>query len=284
MAKRSISLFTIFLLSLSAFFPSLSVSSSTTDNFLYSGCTQQRYVPNSPYESNLDSLLNSLVNSATYSTYNNFTVLGTTQQDVVYGLYQCRGDLSMPDCATCVARAITRARDLCPEACGGAVQLDGCYVKYDNATFLGAEDKTVVLKKCGPSVGYNPDAMGSRDAVLAGLAGTGGPFRLGGAGGVRGVAQCTGDLSSGECQDCISEAISRLKSDCGTADYGDMFLAKCYARYSTGGAHDASKARGKSRKGGEKTFAIIIGSLAGLAILIIFLAFLSKICGQHGKE
>lgn len=221
--------------------------SSSTDSFLYGGCTQQRYTPNSPYESNLDSLLTSLVNYATYSSYNNFTVLGPSPSDVVYGLYQCRADLAMPDCATCVARAVTRAGLLCSQTCGAAVQLEGCYVKYDNASFLGVEDKTVVLKKCGPSVGYNSEAMSSRDAVLAGLAGSGGPFRVGGSGKVRGVAQCTGDLSYVECQDCIGEAIGRLRSDCGTADYGDMFLAKCYARYSTGGAHSYSKAHGKAR-------------------------------------
>ncbi|KAG5052924.1 hypothetical protein AAZX31_02G229000 [Glycine max] len=256
---------------------------SSISTFLYSGCTQQRYTPNSPYEWNINSLLTSLVNSATYSAYNNFTVVGSTQQDAVYGLYQCRGDLAMPDCAACVARAVTRAGDICRGTCGGAVQLDGCFVKYDNATFLGAADKTVVLKKCGPSVGYNPDAMGSRDAVLAGLAAAGGNFRVGGSGGVHGVAQCTGDLSYGECQDCVAEAISRLKSDCGTADYGDMFLGKCYARYSVGGAHDESKAHDKSNHGGVKTFSIIIGSLAGVAILIIFFAFMSKICGRQGK-
>ncbi|XP_057442007.1 plasmodesmata-located protein 7-like isoform X2 [Lotus japonicus] len=225
-------------------FPSI-LASSSTSLYLYGGCTQCMYTPNSPYESNLDSLLTSLVNSATYSSYNNFTILGSTQQDAIYGLYQCRGDLAMPDCASCVARAVTRAGDVCRQACGGAVQLEGCYVKYDNATFLGVEDKAVVLKKCGPSVGYNPEAMGSRDAVLAGLLGSSGPFRIGGSGGVRGMAQCTGDLSGGECQDCVSEAISRLKGDCGTADYGDMFLGKCFARYSVGGAHDSSKAHGK---------------------------------------
>lgn len=40
---------------------------------------------------------------------------------------------------------------------------------------------------------------------------------------------------------------------------------------------------GKSGNEGQKTFAIIIGSLAGVAILVIFLAFLSKICGRNGK-
>lgn len=117
------------------------------------------------------------------------------------------------------------------------MQLQGCYVKYDNTTFLGVEDKTVAMKKCGPSVGYDSDGMSKRDAVLAALMGSAGPYRVGGSGNVQGLAQCVGDLSLGECQDCFGEAIGRLKTDCGTANYGDMFLAKCYARYSTSGPH-----------------------------------------------
>ncbi|KAJ7960080.1 Cysteine-rich repeat secretory protein like [Quillaja saponaria] len=276
------------ILSVLLFFLFLSSSSlsSSTDSFLYGGCTQEKYTPNSPFESNLNSLLTSLVNSATYSSYNNFTIVGSTPlDDVVYGLYQCRGDLSMPDCATCVARAVSQLGSLCSQTCGGALQLEGCYVKYDNATFLGVEDKTVVLKKCGSSNGYNPDAMTVRDGVLAGLAGSGGPYRVGGSGEIQGVAQCVGDLSFEECQDCVSEAIKRLKTDCGSADNGDLFLAKCYARYTTGGSHVSSKSHNdKSSSNGEKTFAIIIGLLAGIAILIIFIAFLRKICeGPGGK-
>ncbi|XP_020214632.1 plasmodesmata-located protein 7 isoform X1 [Cajanus cajan] len=278
MAKKAAAVISI---SLTAFFV-ISVLSSSVDFFLYGGCTQQRYAPTSPYESNLNSLLTSLVNSATYASYNNFTVVGSSPADVAYGLYQCRGDLAMPECAACVARAVQRAGELCPAACGGAVQLEGCYVKYDNNTFLGLEDKTVVLKKCGPgSVG---PGSGERDAVLGGLSGSGGYFRVGGSGEVRGVAQCCGDLSFGECQDCVGEAIRRLRSDCAVADYGDVFLAKCYARFSTNGAHAYNKAHpGKSDNGGEKTFAIIVGLLAGVAILIIFLAFLRRICEGQGK-
>lgn len=266
-------------------------SSSAMEAYLYGGCSQLKYAPSSAsyYESNLNSLLTSLVNSATYSSYNKFTVMGPTQSDVVYGLYQCRGDLAMPDCATCVARAVTQVTRLCPSTCGGALQLQGCFVKYDNSTFLGEEDKTVVLKKCGPSTGYDMDAMGQRDAVLAGMANGGagsGIYRAGGSGNVQGLAQCVGDLSMGQCQDCLAEATRRLKSDCGTAIYGDMFFAKCYVRYSTNGAHQgyAKANNGSNSNGGTKTFAIIIGLLAGIALLIIFLTFMRNVCGGgHGK-
>ncbi|XP_052195342.1 plasmodesmata-located protein 7-like isoform X2 [Diospyros lotus] len=259
-----------------------SVASSTDSSVLYHGCSQIQFSPNSPYESNLDSLLTSLVNSATYSSFNNFTIMGSSPQDALYGLYQCRGDLSMPDCATCVARAVTHLDSLCHYTCGAAVQLPGCFVKYDNASFLGVQDKTVVLKKCGPSVGYDTEAMGRRDAVLASMGGAGGPYRVGGSGDVQGVAQCDGDLSASQCQDCLSEAIGRLKSDCGTAVYGDMFLGKCYARYSTDGANGESKSSsgGSHHSEGEKTFAIVAGLLAGVALVIIFLTFVSKIISR----
>ncbi|XVF20544.1 hypothetical protein REPUB_Repub12eG0009400 [Reevesia pubescens] len=288
MATNSNLLLLSILLIFFSFLPIQTVISSSTDSFVFGGCTQQKYTPDSPYESNLNSLLTSLVNSATYSSYNNYTIMGSSPQDVVYGLYQCRGDLSMPDCATCVARAVTQTGSLCATTCGGAIQLQGCYVKYDNATFVGVEDKNVVLKKCGPSVEYEKESeiVGRRDAMMAGLMGSGGPFRVGGSGEVQGLAQCVGDLTAAECQDCLSEAIGRLKSECGAAAYGDMYLGKCYARFSTAGDNNHSFAKShndKSSNDGEKTFAIIIGLLAGIALLIIFLAFLVKVFGRNGK-
>lgn len=189
----------------------------------------------------------------------------------------------MPDCATCVARAVSQLGTLCSQTCGGAVQLEGCFVKYDNISFVGEEDKSVVLKKCAPSVGYDSDMMNRRDAVLASLGGAGGLYRVGGAGDVQGVAQCVGDLSTGECQDCVSDAIGRLKSDCGGAVFGDMFLGKCYARYSTSGAHIYAKSHHDDHDEAEKTFAIIIGLLAGVALIIIFLTFMRKVFGGKGK-
>lgn len=39
----------------------------------------------------------------------------------------------------------------------------------------------------------------------------------------------------------------------------------------------------KSSNEGEKTFAIIIGLLAGVALIIIFLTFMRKVFGEYGK-
>ncbi|XP_027077185.1 plasmodesmata-located protein 7-like isoform X1 [Coffea arabica] len=280
--RRFLPLFPIFLCLFSLF---IIPSHSSLDSFIYGGCSQIKYTPDSPYESNLNSLLTSLVNSATYAAYNKYSVTGSSPQDVVYGLYQCRGDLSMPDCATCVTRAVSQFGGLCPQTCGGALQLQGCFVKYDNSSFIGQEDKTVVMKKCGPSNGFDTDAMNRRDAVLGSLGSAGGLYRVGGAQDIQGVAQCVGDLSMGQCQDCLSEAIKRLKTECGGAVFGDMFLGKCYARYSTSGDHPYAARSGheSSHSDSEKTFAIIIGLLAGVALIIILATFMRRTFGENGK-
>lgn len=209
-------------------------STSTIDTFIYGGCSQLKYAAGTPYQSNVNSILSSLVNSASLSNYNNFKISlpGSAQNDVVYGLFQCRGDLGTSDCRDCVSHSVSRLGVLCPDSTGGAVQLDGCFVKYDNVSFLGVEDKSVVLKKCGPSIGYDSDTLTRRDAVLGYLTAEGQFFRVGGSGKVQGVAQCVQDLSVSECQDCLAEATGQLRNECGSAAWGDMFLGKCYARYS----------------------------------------------------
>ncbi|XP_034921446.1 plasmodesmata-located protein 6 isoform X1 [Populus alba] len=257
---------------------------SSVDTFVYGVCSQVKYTPGSPYESNVNSLLTSLVNSATLTIYNNFTIKSPTSQDTLYGLFQCRGDLSNGDCASCVARAVSQLGTLCLDSAGGALQLDGCFVKYDNTTFLGVEDKTEVLKKCGPLIAYDSDELNRRDAVMDYLGTCDGsykPFRIGGSGDISAVAQCVQDLSASECQDCLSEVVGRLKTYCGAAASGDLYLAKCYVRFSKAGAHShGGYVDHDENDEVEKTLAILVGLIAGVALLIVFLAFLRKACGK----
>ncbi|XP_009796286.1 plasmodesmata-located protein 6 isoform X2 [Nicotiana tabacum] len=258
-------------------------SNASIQSFVYGGCSQQKYNPGTVYESNVNSLLTSLVNSASYANFNNFKISlpGSSQNDIVYGLFQCRGDLGNSDCRKCVATAVSRVGTLCTTTCGGALQLDGCFVKYDNVSFLGVEDKGVVMHKCGPSIMDDNEMLTRNDAVLTylGAVPQGQYFRVGGSGKIQAVAQCTQDLSVSECDDCLSEAIRQLKSECGSSPWGDMFMTKCYARFSE---------RGFTSKSGdedvEKTLAITIGLIAGVAVLIVFLSILNKLCEKKGGK
>ncbi|XP_060185536.1 plasmodesmata-located protein 6-like [Lycium barbarum] len=256
-------------------------SNASTQSFVYGGCSQQKYNPGTVYESNVNSVLTSLVNSAGYASFNNFKISmpGSGQNDIVYGLFQCRGDLGSSDCRKCIAAAVSQLGTICVDSYGGALQMDGCFVKYDNVSFLGVEDKGIVMHKCGPSIMDDSDMLARNDGVLTYLSGEEQYFRVVGSGKIHGVAQCTQDMSMSECQDCLSEAIRRLKSECGSSPWGDMFLVKCYARFSE---------RGFTSKSGdedaEKTLAITIGLIAGVAVLIVFLSVLNKLCEKKGGK
>ncbi|CAH2044305.1 unnamed protein product [Thlaspi arvense] len=215
--------------------------SSPIDTFVYyHHCSQPKYFPGSfifssnyspgsSYESDVKFLLNSLADSASLCTYNHFIVSG------ISGMYQCRGDLSSRpgDCARCVARAVRILPNICGGACGGALLLEGCFVEYEKAAFLGVANKTVLAWMCGTPSGYNSGELALTNALVSFVVAYSGKLsRVASSGEAQAVAQCTGDLSARDCQECLMEA----KSVCGTRARGDVHLAKCYLRYSSRGA------------------------------------------------
>lgn len=112
--------------------------------FIYAGCSQDKYTLNSPYVTNLNSLLSSITNSAPQALYNSFSLgndSSTASSDgSIYGLYQCRGDLKTEDCAKCIVNVVSQIGLLCPYTYGAALQLDACFVRYDHFDFLGKLD------------------------------------------------------------------------------------------------------------------------------------------------
>lgn len=247
MAKCDILLISLLLFSLSPI-----SSNAAADQYIYGGCSSISYSSDtsSSYDQSLDNMLTSIANSATFQPYNNFTIGSSNPQQVIYGLYQCRGDIAMPDCAICVQQAVSQFHELCHDQnCGGVIMLEGCFIKYDNSTFLGQLDKDVVLRKCGPSPdGYDSEAKSKRDAVLAGLLGSGQSYKISGSENIQSVAQCVGDLNQDQCGECVNEAIRKIKQECFMATYGDMFLGKCYVRYTINRAHSPSSAGNQNIK------------------------------------
>uniref|UniRef100_A0A453J5B8 Gnk2-homologous domain-containing protein n=1 Tax=Aegilops tauschii subsp. strangulata TaxID=200361 RepID=A0A453J5B8_AEGTS len=62
-----------------------------------------------------------------------------------------RGDLSGPDCSSCVARAMSSWRDLCGGAVAARVQLNGCLALYEISGFPQVSGVQMLFKTCGPS-------------------------------------------------------------------------------------------------------------------------------------
>ncbi|CAL9777460.1 unnamed protein product [Musa acuminata subsp. burmannicoides] len=266
-----------------------SLTTSVADDytgFVYAGCSQLKYTPDSPYQFNVESLLSSIANAATFSSYANYTSASAADSSPVYGLFQCRGDLSSSDCNSCVRFALSQLSAFCPFTAGAAVQLNGCFLRYGNDSFVGKPDTSVLSKNCGPVAGgggYNSDVLGMRDAALASLASgfTGGSYRVGAAGSVQAMAQCVGDQSAKQCNDCVAAAVAQLKAACPFAVAGDAYLGKCYAKYWSSGVYHSDTNDHGDQVG--KTVAIIIGLIVGVALIIFLAAFLRK-AGNSGKD
>ncbi|CAN8239238.1 unnamed protein product [Cochlearia groenlandica] len=276
----------------------VTATATATDTYIYAVCSPSKFSPSSTYETNLNSLLSSFETSTVTSPYNNLTVPSGNNAKpdptaTVHGLYQCRGDLDPTSCSSCVSRAVTLVKTTCPYAYSGLIQMENCLVRYDNNSVFGVLDKSLVIKKCGPSIGFDDqDALTRVSDVMGSLGSGDGPYRTRGNGDVEGVAQCSGDLSTGQCGDCLVDAIGRLRSECGMAQGGYVYLSKCYARFSYSGSH--ARQTPNSNFGGEKdnkdndgigqTMAIIIGIITLVILLVVFLAFLGKQCRKLQDE
>ncbi|XP_065864143.1 plasmodesmata-located protein 8 [Euphorbia lathyris] len=269
----------LFIFSISLFFIHGN-SSVQAHIFIYAGCSQEKYQTNSQFESNLNSLLSSIVSSSSESAYNSFAIGNSTSsspESAVFGLYQCRGDLKIIDCSKCIQSAVNQIGLVCPYSYGAALQLEGCYLRYEHGDFLGKIDTGVKFKKCSRSANNDVEFFRRRDDVLADLQ-TAIGFRVSSSGLVEGYAQCLGDLNSGDCSSCLANAVGMLKNLCGSAAAADVFLGQCYARYWASGYYDLHSDSSNEDAVG-KTVAIIVGSVAAFAVLIVLLSFCRKAVG-----
>ncbi|KAJ3680305.1 hypothetical protein LUZ60_016583 [Juncus effusus] len=255
---------------------------SATSTFIYAGCSPSKFPPNTQYQTNLNSLFTSMATNASRSTYSSFTTgtdspAGTT----AYGLYQCRGDLDTPSCAFCIQNAVSQLGLVCPNAFSASLQLDSCFIRYSNTNFLGTQDTSLAYRKCSTSTSNDGEFLKRRDNVLAVLESADG-FRVSSSESVQGYTQCIGDLNAGDCAACLSQAVGKLKVDCGSAMAADVYLAQCYARYWASGYYFHSPADYTQDDIG-KTVAIIVGTIAALGLLVIFISFCKRACYPSSK-
>ncbi|XP_057817995.1 plasmodesmata-located protein 6 [Cryptomeria japonica] len=265
-----------------------------SQSFVYEGCSQEIYTEDSTYDNNLQSLLGTLVSQASNTKYYNIS-LDTSGNDAVYGLYQCRGDLGGRDCQNCIRNAQRQIAQVCVRTRGARIQMDGCSLHYDKVNFFGLADNSVIYKTCSGSQNGGTDFYAHLNLVLSGLQ-TGGfiggnGFRLSNSGDsrtgyVHGLAQCEGDLSLTDCGTCMAAAVQRLRDVCGNAVSGQVYLSKCYARYSQDAFYRDNSSSDHHHDDNDddagKTVAIILGLLAGVALIVVFLSFLKQIL-KHGK-
>eukprot|EP01018_Ginkgo_biloba_P004778 Gb_15963 [translate_table: standard] len=253
---------------------------------VYQGCSQEQYENGSDFEGNLNTMFESFLSKGDSVLYFNASV--GDRDDTVYGLFQCRGDLSNADCSNCVKNVVGQASVLCGRSRGARIHLEGCYLRYDNSMFFGEPDTELVYKTCSPEISTDVGFYFRRNNVFDSLVTgsyAGNDFRVTTSGDsntglVYGLAQCEEDLSSPDCANCVLTAVQNLKDLCGSSVAGQVYLQKCHVSYAKD--RTSYSRQDDSNHVTAKTVAIVIGSLAAVAFAVVLIVFLKSLYKKHG--
>ncbi|XP_074267410.1 cysteine-rich receptor-like protein kinase 8 [Silene latifolia] len=288
----------------------ITTSTSIELNFLGTSCTNYPIFANeSTYETNLNSLFHNIVSNATENPWGFYqTTIGDPTIEAVYGHYLCRGDQNTTSCMQCVSTATTeRLPKECPNRKIAIIWYDECMVRYSNVSFFDKMDNSFPINYrsdnniTGNSTRFIEilkNMMNNVIAVRAAEAGSLKKFATDFANyttfqTIYGLAQCTPDLSSSDCNLCLTSSIQKFQESLG----GRVIVPSCIVRYEIHpffdlsylplqpspsppppptGSSDSSSSSGKLS---AKVLAAII-----IVALLLFLAALVVVCICYRKK
>ncbi|XP_057458289.1 cysteine-rich repeat secretory protein 38-like [Lotus japonicus] len=228
-------LFTVVLLA-------LFLQTSFGANPLYHICSNtDNFTDQSPYESNLKILMNSLIYKTPSSGFGVGSV-GQYQTQQAHGLALCRGDVSPSECKTCVSEATTEILSLCPHNKGAIIWYDNCMFKYLHTDFFGKIDNTNKFSLLNVQNVTDPSTFNYMVKDLLSLLSykasmdtkfyAEGELKINGESDkIYGLTQCTRDLSSVDCKKCLDNAIGELPNCCDGKKGGRVVGGSCNIRY-----------------------------------------------------
>ncbi|KAF5728615.1 hypothetical protein HS088_TW21G00763 [Tripterygium wilfordii] len=120
----------------------LSLTCEAAPTFYTDFCEKSsNFTPNGTYQTNLNSLLASLVSNATNVNGSYDSTSGQPSSDVVlYGLFLCPGYANTSSCQECVAAAAEDIVQPCPLKKEAYIWYDACLLRYSNRFLFTRED------------------------------------------------------------------------------------------------------------------------------------------------
>ena len=189
---------------------------------------------------NIGQLLAELVQKTPSSGF--FTTSYGKGQDQVYGLAQCRGDVSNQDCSNCIQDAAKEIRQRCPDQVDARIWYDFCFLRYNNKAFTGEVDTSFGIfyfnvENVTDPARFNKELEDLMDeirgeAVEPNNKGLGkGKTKLSPFVTLYALVQCTRDLPQVACAQCLATAVSNFPNFCSDRKGCRVLYSTCYVRY-----------------------------------------------------
>ncbi|XP_071716655.1 cysteine-rich repeat secretory protein 55 [Rutidosis leptorrhynchoides] len=189
---------------------------------------------------NINSLLTKLVQTTSLSGYS-ATSYGTGQAQV-FGLAQCRQDVSTEDCSTCIQEASKEIRNICPNNVDARIWYEYCFLRYNTENFIGQLDTGYGTFYANVENVTDPNTFNeklgalmnqiSSSASTPGSKGIGkGETELTPFVTLYALVQCTQDLSPLLCRQCLAIAEGVFETFCDEKKGCRVIYSSCYVRY-----------------------------------------------------
>ena len=194
----------------------------------------------SPISANIDRLLAELVSK---TTSNGFIATSYGKnQDQVFGLGQCRGDVSSTDCSSCIQDAAKQIRQRCPDQADARIWYDHCFLRYNNKSFIGEIDTSFGIfywnvENVTDTENFNKELGTLMDQIRAQAVETKnkglgkGETKLSSFVTLYALVQCTRDLSQIDCAQCLAIAVGNFETFCKDRKGCRVLYSSCYVRY-----------------------------------------------------
>ncbi|KAI4305249.1 hypothetical protein L6164_028626 [Bauhinia variegata] len=224
-------------------FLNLAIIEAQENYFVYHYCSNNKtFTANSSYQFNLKSLLSTL-SSATIDFYNATAGSRTTNDDTVFGLFMCRGDVPLQLCRQCVQNASERISSECRYSKEAIIWYEECLLRYSNFSFFStvSEYPTLVLINANETrqKSFN-DFLAKMLAEVAAEASNSSRSPANFA--IKGknisasetlytLAQCTPDLSSEDCDMCLRDVMGHIPWCCLGKQGGRVLYPSCELRF-----------------------------------------------------
>ncbi|KAH9288585.1 hypothetical protein KI387_032702 [Taxus chinensis] len=192
----------------------------------------------------------------------------------VYGLAQCRNDLSLNDCSECHRESQNQIVTYCRDNTGARMIFDGCFLRYENHTFFDQAVDLGVSNVCrsedsnSPRIfnntvqklleNINSEAVKNEGFATGKMSANGLPTPL------YGLAMCRKTLSTNSCAVCLQDATKYING-CPPRQDGKALDAGCYLRYSTTPFFSIKSSSSRP----SKIVLILVGTLGGAALITI---------------
>ncbi|KAJ6401854.1 hypothetical protein OIU84_014012 [Salix udensis] len=207
-------------------------------------CDSTTSTSTTTYKDNLNLLLSSLASNATRNSIGFFNASEGREPDDVYGLFFCRGDLSTDVCQNCVAFATKDIVQRCPTQMAALIWYDECFLRYSNKIMFSImerdPDYTLMNTQSLPvHADFNRilvDTIGTAVYQAVNMPAGAKKFAATKANYTMQdmlyvLVQCTPDLSSDDCHQCLLSAYSGLQVCCNEKRGGRILYPSCIVRF-----------------------------------------------------